>query len=99
MDERWLLDLLDPPLTAAELLVFGDRTTRTGGHVVWTGPVQDGEGVAPFRGDLLTAQRLAFAATWGGLPKPPYRVGSSCGDRLCVSPADLTVVAPRDARG
>lgn len=99
MDERWLLDPVHPPASADELREFGDRTIRRGEHLTWAGPVDpSGVGMAPFRADLLTAPRLAFALTYGGLPKPPYRVYVTCDDDLCVSPRHLTVAHPDDHR-
>lgn len=95
MDERWLLNPIDPPPTADDVLSFGASVVRDGECLVWAGHVD--EAGAPVvclsgGGDGLHPAEFAFAAAYGGVPRAGYDVAQSCGRDRCVTPGHLGVV-------
>lgn len=94
MDERWLLDPIDPPPTPDDLLSFGSSVVRDGECLVWKGHVdEDGKPTVRLSGgDGLHPAELAFAASYGGVPRAGYEVVQSCGRDECVTPGHLGLV-------
>lgn len=90
MDERWLLDLLDPPPTAEECRAFSDRVVRDGEHLVWR------DGLATFRREPYPPHVLSFLLVHGGLPRGRWRPEQTCREPACVH---FDHVTPREHVG